>query len=669
MPAPVPPLLSRTALLLALVVRASSSVAVAGGEHAKFIVIDAGSSGCRAHVYSYTIAPGGGLPTVVLPDKKLKKSPGLSTFAKNPQDAGASLAALVAFAEQHVSAPQRPETPIRLAATAGLRLLPQATAEAILESCYKFLKENSTFLVRRDRISILSGRDEGAYGWLSINFLLNRLDGMSKASEGTVGSIEMGGASSQVTVRLTGTATADPSTTHQVDLAGRTYTLYTHSYLGFGQEQARSRYNMLLKGKDVEDPCFNQGYAVGPREASSADLRSDQYAGRPAGDLHGTGNFSACTAAIDQLFAEVNPALRLEAKCAIPPCAFGGVHQPRFWTRTGQKASSLVLFENFFHSANALNIPVGPQTSVKIASFADAGQQWCSQPWGHVEKAGDAKSPQHAAFPKMELDKPLKMCFSMAFIVAFLKALGIPSDHEMTVIGDVNQTPIEWALGIMLADVTSSAADDASRTASGKVRSLSIGVKAQDGGVRPKAGPVAGAMGFAGSKAQKTKNNQAQMMESLGVTAAAGAVSGAGAAGAAGVGDAEGRVARGGDSDVRGGAANVVGQHVHTEVAVVVMLAALAISLGLRRTRGLRHSESRGQLAVRTSLRERECITHLHSSPSLPPCFPTFLSPSPSRARSFSQLEVVHVRFWLFVSNIISAERRLGERGLRGFPP
>lgn len=66
-------------------------------------------------------------------------------------------------------------------------------------------------------------------------------------------------------------------------------------------------------------------------------------------------------------------------------------------------------------------------------------------------------------------------------------------------------------------------------------------------------------------------------------------------------------MARGGDGDVRGGAASVVGQHVHTEVAVVVMLAALAISLGLRRTRGLRHSESR--------------------------------------------------------------ERRLGERGLRGFPP
>ena len=44
----------------------------------------------------------------------------------------------------------------------------------------------------------------GAYGWLSINFLLNRLDGMSAASEGTMGTIEMGGASSQVTVQLKG---------------------------------------------------------------------------------------------------------------------------------------------------------------------------------------------------------------------------------------------------------------------------------------------------------------------------------------------------------------------------------------------------------------------------------------------------------------------------------
>ena len=312
------------------------------GLSSKYIVIDAGSSGCRIHVYSITTLPGQRLPNVVLPDQKLKRSPGLSTFAGNPRDAGESLKGLIEFAEKVVPAKERPRTPIRLAATAGLRLLQKETAEAILDSCYTYLKTHSTFLVTRDKISVISGRDEGAYGWLSVNFLLDRLHGMPKASEGTVGSIEMGGASSQVTVQLKGDAAAsslDPSTTFSMDVAGELYTLYTHSYLGFGQEQARSRYNALLQERAIEDPCFNKGYAVPARPGAAA--QHDEYTGRKQGDFQGSGNFSACTAALDSLFAEVNPSLKLAASCSIPPCAFGGVHQPRFW-EGGAKGESVI---------------------------------------------------------------------------------------------------------------------------------------------------------------------------------------------------------------------------------------------------------------------------------------------------------------------------------------
>jgi len=191
-------------MLLTLAANASSEPKTSAGASSKYIVIDAGSSGCRVHVYTISQQPGQQLPAVELPDKKLKKSPGLSSFAKNPTDAGASLAGLLVFAKQHVPADEHQATPIRLAATAGLRLLPKETSDAILDSCYTYLKENSKFLVTRDKISVITGRDEGAYGWLSINFLMNRLNGMSDAREGTTGSIEMGGASSQVTVQLKG---------------------------------------------------------------------------------------------------------------------------------------------------------------------------------------------------------------------------------------------------------------------------------------------------------------------------------------------------------------------------------------------------------------------------------------------------------------------------------
>ena len=46
---------------------------------------------------------------------------------------------------------------------------------------------------------------------------------------------------------------------------GEKFTLYTHSYLGFGAERARESLNELLltekalKDKEVQDPCLNQG--------------------------------------------------------------------------------------------------------------------------------------------------------------------------------------------------------------------------------------------------------------------------------------------------------------------------------------------------------------------------------------------------------------------------
>ena len=53
------------------------------------LVIDAGSSGSRIHVYKYSWNPNAdpnrAFPNVELPDSKFKITPGLSSFAENPQ--------------------------------------------------------------------------------------------------------------------------------------------------------------------------------------------------------------------------------------------------------------------------------------------------------------------------------------------------------------------------------------------------------------------------------------------------------------------------------------------------------------------------------------------------------------------------------------------------------
>ena len=117
------------ALLLALGALAEppDDVALANGPASEeyFIVIDAGSSGCRVHVFSVKwTGAADGLPTVAFPAPKMKTNPGLSDFEENPDEAGASLAPLMKFAFENIPREKHASTPVRLAATAGLRFAP-----------------------------------------------------------------------------------------------------------------------------------------------------------------------------------------------------------------------------------------------------------------------------------------------------------------------------------------------------------------------------------------------------------------------------------------------------------------------------------------------------------------------------------------------------------------
>jgi hypothetical protein len=100
------------------------------------VMIDAGSSGSRVHVYSYRppARPGKYAP-VTLPEAQMRISPGLSAYAMEHDTAGASLEPLLEFARRSVPAELHGRTPLRLMATAGLRMLPPERAEAVLESC------------------------------------------------------------------------------------------------------------------------------------------------------------------------------------------------------------------------------------------------------------------------------------------------------------------------------------------------------------------------------------------------------------------------------------------------------------------------------------------------------------------------------------------------------
>jgi len=143
-----------------------------GWEYA--VVIDAGSTGSRVHVYRFYRHKEFPYASVELPDEVHKTTPGLSSYSFDPRTAANSLQPLLKFAKEEVPEDQRARTPLLLLATAGLRMLPDDAANRILEETRRALA-GSGFLFRDGWARVISGQHEGLYGWVSVNYATGAL--------------------------------------------------------------------------------------------------------------------------------------------------------------------------------------------------------------------------------------------------------------------------------------------------------------------------------------------------------------------------------------------------------------------------------------------------------------------------------------------------------------
>jgi Golgi nucleoside diphosphatase len=86
------------------------------------IIMDAGSTGSRIHVYEFIMT---GVGHIILRDELFEQlKPGLSAFAATPKAGALSLTPLLLSATKRVPRKLQPGTILALGATAGLRMLP-----------------------------------------------------------------------------------------------------------------------------------------------------------------------------------------------------------------------------------------------------------------------------------------------------------------------------------------------------------------------------------------------------------------------------------------------------------------------------------------------------------------------------------------------------------------
>lgn len=108
----------------------AAAAAVAAGEQYA-VVVDAGSTGSRVHVFKFLAGKGGALELQF--DKFEQLRPGLSSYADDPPAAAKSLKPLLDLAMATVPKALQPSTHVMVGATAGLRLLPDGKADVILD--------------------------------------------------------------------------------------------------------------------------------------------------------------------------------------------------------------------------------------------------------------------------------------------------------------------------------------------------------------------------------------------------------------------------------------------------------------------------------------------------------------------------------------------------------
>ncbi|KAI9149418.1 Guanosine diphosphatase [Paramyrothecium foliicola] len=413
------------------------------------LMIDAGSTGSRIHVYKFNNC--GAVPELESEEFKMteKSVGGLSNFKNDPVAAAKSLDPLLQVAMDKVPDALKGCSPVAVKATAGLRLIGEELSNAILAEVRRHLEEDYPFPVvgqEQGGVAVMDGSDEGVYAWITTNYLLGKVGGPDKDETAAV--YDLGGGSTQIVFAPTfkGVAgggmpekLADGDHKYELDFGGQKFDLYQHSHLGYGLMSARkSMHEILLKdlatskgeGKSwmtepIVHPCFPPGMTKELEVKFDGQDKSFNF----------TGPAQAAPAQCRNLAEKI---LNKDADCKLAPCSFNGIHQPSLG-KTFAKEDVYLL--SYFYDRTQ---PLGMPESFTLREMHDLTQTVCSgkQAWGVFSSVPKAIE---------ELEDRPEHCLDLNFMMALLHTgYDMPIDREVKIAKKIKGKELGWCLGASL---------------------------------------------------------------------------------------------------------------------------------------------------------------------------------------------------------------------------
>ncbi|KAM5345039.1 hypothetical protein ACJ41O_010901 [Fusarium nematophilum] len=415
------------------------------------LMIDAGSTGSRIHVYKFNNCG----PTPELEHEEFRMTEksvgGLSAFKDDPVAAAKSLDPLMQVAMDTVPEALKGCTPVAVKATAGLRMIGIEPAERILDEVRRHLEVDYPFPVvdkDKDGVVIMDGSLEGVYAWITTNYLLGRIGGPEVGETAAV--FDLGGGSTQIVFEPSFKGAADGGMPeklaegdhkYDLDFGGHHFELYQHSHLGYGLMAAREAvHNALIndlsesKGGDkawINEPIVHPCIASGMSKVVEMQIGG----GEDKTNVTFTGPSQPAPAQCRNLAEKI---LNKEAACKVAPCSFNGIHQPSL-AKTFSK-EDVYIFSYFYDRTKPLGMP----DSFTLREMHDLTQTVCMG-----QSAWDVFTSVPKAMEEL-LDRP-DHCLDLNFMMALLHTgYEMPIEREVKIAKKIKGNELGWCLGASL---------------------------------------------------------------------------------------------------------------------------------------------------------------------------------------------------------------------------
>ncbi|KFR03208.1 Ectonucleoside triphosphate diphosphohydrolase 8, partial [Opisthocomus hoazin] len=338
------------------------------------MVFDAGSSHTSLFVYEWDSDKENDTGVVSQTLSCNVQGQGISSYANDPPKAGDSLRKCLDKALKVVPAAKQRDVPAYLGATAGMRLLRQQNSSAADQVLAEVAKTMQEYPMAFKGARILTGEEEGAYGWITINYLLDSFTKYSPRAHTWVhpeaasifGALDLGGASTQISFMPEGSV-INWNEASKFMLYGYNYSIYTHSYLCYGQNEMLKRLAkqlIVVRGElGVIGLCEN--ISLSSFRTSACTNQSDPRLTLDDRNvtLEGRGNATACLAAIKKLF-------NFSACGQSQDCTFDGIYQPPV-------SGKFMAFAGFYYTFYFLNLT----SQQSLSDVNSTIQTFCKKNW------------------------------------------------------------------------------------------------------------------------------------------------------------------------------------------------------------------------------------------------------------------------------------------------